>query len=363
MDNSIYQETVKFLNASTAQEQSVIVNNINSLIDNALKNKQNQTISEAILLAENNNNFNALNFIQFKINEHTTIFNYKVNGINKKSYLLIIPFLVLSDQANINLPSLSYLENLFRNLFVNFEFNDFATENFNLAPVLLGKNSAYNMNMSDWYQIHRANSLNLDKRNQRAMYSQNFQIQLEPNIPQLSFFAATINLPENNSIPSIFNINDSKMEQVLNLLTQLQSVLSQEIPNTFWTVMPPGNVNETIANSFDLYQNTLVNIFIKKYSFNKQVEFILIPTNDKSSLALLAWNKPKNTVVDLIILNPYSKNLSIIIDEISSIMANEDVVAIYVGDENKNFNDFKNLGKIDIKDYLRKFGASVLKTM
>jgi hypothetical protein len=74
------------------------------------------------------------------------------------------------------------------------------------------------------------------------------------------------------------------------------------VPDSQWSILPFGSVDETLANSFDLYQLLLVENLIAQYSQDFSSHFVLVPTNNGNSFSLMVWNKPKNTVLNAFIV-------------------------------------------------------------
>lgn len=356
--SAIYNKTLELFSASE-NEQFSLNEEIIRLIKESMNTKQDNFLTQALQKAQNNNDTNSWNYIQQNIIQCVNTFEYQKNGTDYVSYLVLLPLMFIPNANSIHLPSLQEMESWwFQALSSNLLISPNA-EQFNLAPVLLGKNNASTMTMTDWYQIHKANSLNLDKRVNRAMYANSFKIQAVADQPNLSFLVATINMEKNNlsHIPLLALTDDDALQEVIDLMGYN---LNSQIPDAKWLCMPVGTVTDIISHAFDTFQDLLISNMIIKHYPNPAVKFALLPTEPHHCFTLIVWNERKNLVLDATILNQYIKDHNELTQSITDYLEHYSVSSLYVGDTAISEDKLQELGKIDFAHYLRKNGASVI---
>jgi hypothetical protein len=359
----IYQKTVQLFGAETPAMQEKLYYEIQRHIQDALSTKQDNFLNLALNEAEANNKVAVWSHIQKIIVESVNTLEYSKDGKDYVSHLFILPFLVMPSENTLNLPSIETMESWWREyLSQNYLIAPGGME-LNFAPVLLGKNAASNMSMGEWYQIHKANSTNLDKRNTRAMFDKPFQIQVQADKPHLSFLVATINQEKNNNLGMpLLDLTEQRIETLNQVIEQVSEIYNEQIPNSTWLFMPIGSVTDIIAGAFDTYQDLLVSTLIRSYSPNPGITFGLVPTANNQSFALLAWHGAKNLVVDALILNQYTKPFPELVDMVMETLTNQNINSLYVGDHEISIEQFNNLGKLDFNNYIRKNGINTLKS-
>ena len=360
MNNILYQKSLQLFQSENNDEQKKLYDEILELTNKALKSADQNFLSEALDEAEKNEKSGIFSHINGMINLSVN----QMNHSDYSSYLFVLPLILQSPTPNVTVTSIESIEKFLRialqseNVISKFSNVDPLSVNF--APVLLGKKSVFSMNMSEWHKIHRATDSTLTQRDSRAMYKNSFSIQIEPTTVQLFFLTFVVKMPL-NSEPTFYNPTKINHDSMFKIINSLESFLESNVPNSSWIALPFGTVNETIANAFDFYQLLLADQLITKQATDINTHFGLIPTNNDLSFSLIAWNKPKNLVLDALIINPFAKDLSSVVNDVLDLLNKHHVEALYIGDHNIPLKDFDNLGKFDFAYYLRKYGASVLK--
>lgn len=355
MSNNIYEQTLKMFSSENEEEQNKLYFELLETVNEHLKSGNDTEIAQAIQFAEKENKGAIFHQINQFINLSVTTQTYDEH----QSHMFVLPIVLESPLLHITLPSIKSIEYNFIKSF-NANFPQEKINSINFAPVLLGKKTVLNMNMVEWHKIHRATDSTLQHRSSRPMYENNFSIQLENSNVQIFFLVFTINTPLNSQLVFL-NQNKVNQDSLFNVLHYLEDFLKMSVPDSQWSILPFGSVDETLANSFDLYQLLLVENLIAQYSQDFSSHFVLVPTNNGNAFSLMVWNKPKNTVLNAFIVTPYSKSLSDVVSDIMDLLNKYYIEALYIGDEEIKLPQFDNLGKIDFAKYLRQFGASVLK--
>lgn len=362
--NIIYNKTVELFASEEGEVQQKIFNDIKQLVENSLKNKDDNLISDALLQAEKENKLGIWNHINTTMNNCVNKFEYSKDGIDYVSRLIVLPYIILPTTNTITLPPLQELENWWKqNLADNFLVLPNEDE-INFIPIVLGKNAAINMSMSDWYKIHRANSLHLEIRNTRAMFVQSFNIQIPEDTPSLSFFVATINrrkdcLVDNPLLDSTSNILDN----LDTCLKEMNNIYSSQIYNSSWLFLPIGVVSDIVPNSFDTYQDLLASRLISRHVNQEYLQFIVVPTsnNDEpTGFALVVWNKQKNLVLDALLLSSFTRDYNQLIDMIMNHLNEQNVASLYIGDVPIDYKEFGKLVKLNFQQYIKRNGAHLL---
>lgn len=354
--SAIYNKVIELF-AANPEHQLSINDEVVVLIKDAMNSKQDNLLTQALHQAQSENNSGGWNYIQQNIVECVNTFEYQKNGIEYVSYLVLLPLLFIPTSNSLSLPSLQHIESLwFKALSSNLLISP-NPEQFNLAPVILGKNSASTMTMTDWFQIHKATSLNLDKRLTRAMYANHFKIQTIEEQPNLSFLVATINMEKNNMshVPLLALNDNDALQEVINTMSY---ELNSKIENAKWLCMPIGTVTDIISHAFDTYQDLLISNLIAKHSNNSANKYILVPS--EYAFAFMVWNERKNLVVDAVILQQYIKDHNDIVEFITSSLQQYGISNMYVGNSSIALEQFNNLGKIDFAHYARKHNVNTL---
>lgn len=358
----IYQKTLDLFQAEEQSEQSRLYYEVQHLIQDALKTKQDNFLGVALAQAEKNKKAGIWQHIQKTITQSVDIYEYQKDGKEYISYLFLVPFVIMPGNQSLTLPAIEDMESWWRaKLAENYLIAPGGLE-FNFAPVLLGKKAAAGMSMSDWFQIHKTNSSTLDKRHTRPMYSKPFQIHVQADKPHLSFFVATVNQEKNNNLGMpLLDLTDERTESLNQVIDEVSQLYNSHVADSTWLFMPIGRLTDVIGNAYDTYQDILTNTLIRAYSPYSDVEFALVPTANNTSFALIVWSKAKNLVVDSLILNQYVRQYNALVDMVMEYLYAQNIATLYVGNANMELEQFNNLGKIDFQHYLRKHGANILK--
>lgn len=358
MANLIYEQCIRLFASENSEEQSSLYDSISGEINEALKTGNDNVLAQALQLAEQDNKVAIFNHINGMINLCVSTIAHP----EYDSHLFVFPIILQTNISNLVLPSIKEMEDVFRKNLIASTFTNIGMDKINFAPVVLGKKAVLGMNMVEWHKIHRATIATLNNRSSRAMYEKPFSIQVDKDNASLQLFFLTFTvITEKNVFPEFFNPQNVDQDVLFSILGDFERYLKRQVPGSDWAVLPFGTVNETISNAFDFYQLLLCENLISQYSQNYNVHFTLVPTNNQNSFVLMAWNKETNNVLSALILNPYSKNLSDVVSDVMDLLNKYYIEALYIGDEEIPVEKFDNLTNIDFANYLKKFGASVLK--
>lgn len=358
MANYIYEQCVRLFASEDLDEQSKIYDSISEEINNSLKTGNDSVLAQALQIAEQENKVAIFNHINGMINLCVST----ISHLDYDSHLFVFPIILQTNISNLVLPAIKDIEQVFRNNLTSYNFTSISSDKINFAPVVLGKKAVLGMNMVEWHKIHRATIATLNNRSSRAMYEKPFSIQVDKDSAslQLFFFTFTV-ITEKNVVPEFFNPQNIDQDLLFSILGDFERYLKRQVPGSDWAVLPFGTVNETISNAFDFYQLLLAENLISQYSQNYNIHFTLVPTNNQNSFVLMAWNKETNNVLSALILHPYSKNLNSVVSDVLDLLNKYYIEALYIGDQEIPIEKFENLTNIDFANYLKKYGASVLK--
>lgn len=358
----IYTTAFNLFNAQTDEQQETLYYLLEEQIEDALKEKQDNILTLALEEAEKNQKGSIWQHIQKTITKKVDVHYYQHNNIDHVSQLILIPFLAMFGQKNITLPALKTMEHWWQNALIHHKLIP-KDSTLNFSPMLLGRKSATKLTRSEWYNLHITTCNTLDKREQRAIFDAPFNIQLEPETSQLSFFVAIVSQPAFNAKPiALINPEEHIYDSILLALDDITNIYLDQIDQSTWLFMPLGSVTEVIANSYDTFQNVLVGNLIKNYAQDPKMEFAIVPTDNNNVFALMAWHPAKNTVFDAVIMYQYTKDYNELIDYVMNILDQSGVNKVYLGDENIEELEFEHLQKIDFDKYLRVNGANVIQT-
>lgn len=360
MSNLIYEKCIVLFSTEDSTEQLRTYHEILNLVNQCLKTGQDTMLVDSLALAEQENKAAIFNHINQMINLSVTTLHDHHSDTD--SHLFIFPIILQSEVTTLTLPAIKDMEQIIRKNFLTHSFTSLPENAINFAPVILGRKGVLNMNMVEWHKIHRATQATLDKRSARAMYEKPFSIQLDKENASLQmFFIAFTVTTSKNEVPEFLNPLNVDQDILFSILNDFERFLKRHVPGTDWAVLPFGTVNETVSNAFDFYQLILSENLISQYSQNFKYQYVLVPTNDQASLVLLVWNQDTNNVLAALLLNPYSKALNDVVSDVLDLLNKYYVEALYIGEHDIDFEDLNNLNKIDFVDYLKKFGASILK--
>lgn len=358
MSNLIYEQCINLFASEDNDEQLKIYKDILSNVNECLKSGKDSSLSEALKIAETENKGAIFKHINDMINLSVTTISHSEND----SHLFVLPIILQSPVTTLTLPAIKDMEQIIRKNFISNNFTSLPANAINFAPVILGRKAVLNMNMVEWHKIHRATQSTIANRSSRAMYEKPFSIQIDKDNAslQMFFLTFTVTTPKEQT-PEFLNPSNINQDVLFSILSDFERFLKRSVIGSDWAVLPFGTVNETISNAFDFYQILLSENLISQYSQDFNCHYVLVPTNNQNSFALLVWNKNTNNVLSALVLNPYSKNLSDVVYDIMDLLNKYYVEALYIGDEELPFEHLSTLSKIDFALYLKKYGASVLK--
>jgi hypothetical protein len=358
MSNLIYNKCIALFSTNNSEEEKRLYNEIFQEINDSLKTGNDSVLTQALQFAEFENKVDIFNHINNMINFSVTSLSHQEND----SHLFVFPIILQTKITNLILPSIKEMEQVFRKNLEEQNFTKFSVENINFAPVILGKKTVLNMNMVEWHKIHRVTQATLSNRNSRAIYEKPFSIQIDKSNTNLHlFFLTFIVITPKGEVPEFLNHLNINQDKLFAILDGFERFLKRKVPASDWVILPFGIVNETISNAFDFYQMLLSENLIFQYSQDFNIHFVLVPTNNQNSFALMAWNKNTNNVLSALVLNPYSKNLNDLVFDIFNLLKKYYIDNLYIGNEEIPLEKFDNLTKIDFAFYLKKYGASIFK--
>lgn len=358
--NIIYNKAVEFLQAQE-NEQPLLFYELNNLVRDSM-NKKDDRLNLSLEQAQQEDSALIWNTIQNHVIDIVNTFEYEKDGKQYISHLLLLPFMIFPNSNTVRLPPIEEVESWWRTSLSQYLLTYPEALEFNMAPVVLSRNNAFNMTMVDWYQIHKANSLTLNKRDTRAMFISPFTIKATEKQANLNFFVATLNFEVNaSSYVPLISLNTEQTNKLEMCLFEINNNFSDVVEDGQWLSMPVGRVHNIIGHAFETYQETLLTNMIANYSHNTEIRFILIPNNEMLC-TLCAWHETENIILDAVSISQYISDFSKITEYLLNELEVYEFAALYVGNSFIDIEQFNNLPLLDLDYYIKTHGVNSVLT-
>jgi hypothetical protein len=357
----IYESASNIFKLDTFREKEEQLARLTILIKNALEAKEDFKILDAIDTARKHNEDNIIMQIERLTNELVNINYYNDGGM--RSDLFIIPFIILSEGNPLTLPALKEIESVWRdNLYEQGLIDE--REEFNLAPMLLGQKTSQKMEMSRWYELHRAADLNLDKRDARQMFSSAFSIQLALNQPVLSFLVATVNRDNGGSLPFVrfLNANQATQQKLEQATQAVTDKLNEGDINAVWSFYNPSTVSYGLPLAYQAHQDAVLETYVSFYANNPEIHLVFLTLDYPHTFALLAWKENTNNVLDVLVVEPFNKTMEENSAFAMSLVEGTNAQKVFFGQDAVELKSLENYNAFDFMAYRKKHDVSVLET-
>jgi hypothetical protein len=357
----IYAGASSMFKLETFREKEEQLAHLTTMIKNALEAKEDFKILDAIETARKKNEDNVIMQIERLTNELVNI-NYYNDG-EMRSDLFIIPFIILSQGNPLTLPALKNIESVWRDCLYEQNLID-SREEFNLAPMLLGQKTSQKMEMSRWYELHRAADQTLDKRDARQMFANPFSIQLALNQPVLSFLVATINRDNGGKLPFVRFLNANQAtQQKLEAATQaVTESLNENDVNAAWSFYNPSTVAYGLPLAYQAHQDAVLETYVTFYGNNPEMNLVFLTLDYPHTFALLAWKENTNNVLDVLIVEPFTKTMEENSAFAMNLLEGTQTKKVYFGQSSVSLKSLEDYNAFDFMAYRKKHDVSVLET-
>lgn len=275
-------------------------------------------------------------------------FNYSKDNKEYCSTLFIVPYLTAplpEDNNQIHYPPLTQVEDIFKKHFLQFGLIDDMDE-LKIAGIKIDSETAYNLNYSDWYEIHKQSLLKTLQPSSEELYEQSITLNI-PSEGELNFFPLLITYEDSEFVkePKICDCEQEvPMEDLLNAIEKDVSLLSG---TGVWILGVPSHCENALNFGLELQQDFELDIFFREIVNNSNIEVIICPS-ETSDLILSAWNNKTHEVEQSLFLNYYSDSDEEFVDNLLQLISFYEIPKTYIFEDEIDYD--KEDYKFDIEE-------------
>ncbi len=312
MQNKLYDTAKKIQSVfkdPTKEKEVLKLNSIlNEEVSQLFENNQSEIIEQTLTQIINENNEELLDIVLDEVNFEIENVLYE-DDTDKKDYdstMVLVPCVIISQSESISIPSIQSFENEIRNGLISQKLIQ-TREQFNLGTIRLSQSALDEMNIQDWWQVHR--DLISEKYLSSEQKSENNLIRSSVTPYEMDepvtviYFIAQI-LSEENNQELCLSIFDSQIDT--DFWSSIANKFSTE--ETKFTVLPSLPINESMENTQAILEMVSFELFFEDNAYDDDIELLYTPIEGSNEYAILFFDGGSYTLEKFYIYNTEGEN-------------------------------------------------------